>query len=208
MDANRSCAPTAGKFQCPLRAETNISFLITPCRKTQIWECSVTAQCLISELNWVNDHLSNTKHKSRIPLDFFCPFPSDGLYHVYLIMALLIPKLLSCYLHTGIITSTWLSALFLNVFVILNNQNKIMNYEMFLTAYFSFNLVDHADLVLIQFNWSYISDFLSVTEVTVFVLWFPIPILHHGSTLLVHSFSCVTLIYSLLWEKLTLQHYD
>lgn len=47
------------------------------CRKPPIWECSVTAQCLISELNWVNDHLSNTKHKSRINMDFFPLFPSE-----------------------------------------------------------------------------------------------------------------------------------
>lgn len=137
----------------------------------------------------------------------FCLLPRDGLYHMYLLMALLIPKLLSWQLHKGI-TFTWLSAWFLNVFVILHNQNKIMNYKMFLTAYFSFNLVDHADLVLIQCNWSYISDFLSVTEVTLFLLWLPIPILYHGSLHLVHSFSCVTLIYSLLWEMLTLQHFD
>lgn len=96
----------------------------------------------------------------------------------------------------------------LNAFVILNDQNKIRNYEMFLTAYFSFNLVDHVDLVLIQCNWSYISDFLSVAEVTLFLLWLAIPILYHGSTLSVHFFSCATLIYSLLWEMLTLQHCD
>lgn len=137
----------------------------------------------------------------------FCPFPSDGLYLMYLIMAVLIPNLLSCYLHTGI-TSTWLPALVLNVFVILNNQKKIVNYEMLLTAYFSFNLVDDIDLVLIQCNWSYISDFLSVTEVTLVLLWLPIPILYHGSEHLVHSLPRVTLIYSLLWEMLTLQHCD
>lgn len=176
------------------------------CRKPPIWECSVTAQCLISELNWVNDHLSNTKHKSRINMGFFSPFFLVRC-HMYLIMALLLLKLLSCNLHTGI-TFTWLPALFLNVFVVLNNQNKIVNYEMFLAAYFSFNLVDHVDLVLIQCNWSYISDFLLVPEVTLFLLWLPFPILYHGSEHLAHSLSCVTLIYSLLWEMLTLQHCD
>lgn len=207
MDTNRSCAltemPHAGKFWCPRRAETKISFVM---QKTS--NLGVQCYCSVPHFRAELGQWPSLKYKAQEQNKhgFFSPFFLVRC-HMYLIMALLLLKLLSCNLHTGI-TFTWLPALFLNVFVVLNNQNKIVNYETFLTAYFSFNLVDHVDLVLIQCNWSYISDFLLVPEVTLFLLWLPFPILYHGSEHLAHSLSCVTLIYSLLWEMLALQHCD